>query len=140
MTKDNIQAQKATLFGDFCQIFIQEIEDRMNTPLGFRVTHRIQVKFFDYRYQYRFDLLQSEYEKQFQRVLDDLPDSEMEFPAYIPQSWQQFWKDSEKAGRAMNIMGPSPQNYLDKILLFGKKTILDVETKTEYIPEIIPAE
>jgi hypothetical protein len=140
MSSDNCLAQAITLVGDGCQIYTQRIEDKLNTPSGFRVTNRIQVRFFDYRYQYRFDLLQSEYEKQFQRVLDDLPDSEMEFPAYIPQSWQQFWKDSEKAGRAMNIMGPSPQNYLDKILLFGKKTILDVETKTEYIPEIIPAE
>ena len=65
MSSDNCLAQAITLVGDGCQIYTQRIEDKLNTPSGFRVTNRIQVRFFDYRYQYRFDLLQSEYEKQF---------------------------------------------------------------------------
>ena len=140
MTPDNRLAQAATLFGDFCQVFIQEIEDRINTPLGFSVTHRIQVKFADFRNQYQFDLLQGEYEKQFLRILNELPDAEMELPSYMPSYLQQFWRDSEKAGRAMKIMGPSPQDVLNRILLFDNLKPSKVEVKTENLPEILPVE
>ena len=129
-----------TLVGDGCQIYTQRIEDNLNTPSGYRKSYKIQVKFVDYRYQYRFDLTQLEYENQFRRVLNELPDSEMELPAWTPPSWQKFWEDSEKAGRAMKIMGPSPQDYIDRILLLGNKTLLDSNVKTENVPEIRPTE
>jgi hypothetical protein len=120
--------------------YTQRVEDNLNTPSGYRKSYKIQVKFVDYRYQYKFDLMQLEYENQFERVLKELPDSEMELPAGTPPAWQKFWKDSGKAGQAKKIMGPSPQDYIDGILLFGKKTLLDSDVKTEDIPEIRPTE
>ena len=140
MSSDNWLAKAMTLVGDGCQIYTQRIEDNLNTPSGYRKSYKIQVKFIDYRYQYRFDLTQLEYENQFRRVLNELPDSEMELPAGTPPSWQKFWEDSEKAGRAMKIMGPSPQDYIDRILLLGNKTLLDSNVKTENVPEIRPTE
>ena len=140
ITRDNVQAQIATLLGDCCQIYTQRIEDKLNTPSGFWAVSKTQVKFSDYRLQYKFDLMQLEYENQFQRLFNELPDAEMEFPAYIPQCWQQFWRDAEKAGRVMEILGPSPQNYLDRIILFGEEKPYKIESRTENIPEIRPAE
>jgi hypothetical protein len=140
MSYNNILAQRMTLLLDFCDVFIKKYQDRANTPFGFKVNYSVQVGFTDYRYQHKFDLMQLEYENQFRRLLKELPDTEMEFPVYMPQSWQQFWRDAEKAGRAMDILGPSPQNYLDRIILFGEEKPSKVESRTENIPEIRPAE
>ena len=123
-----------------CQVFIQEVEDKSNTPFGFKVSYGTRMKFVDYRQQYRFDLLQGDYETLFRRVFSELPDAEMELPSYMPQSWKQFWEDSEKAGRVMEQIGLSPQNMIDKAILFGKKTLIDVKKKTETVPEIKPIE
>ena len=84
--------------------------------------------------------MQGDYETLFRRVFSELPDAEMELPSYMPQSWKQFWEDSEKAGRVMEQIGLSPQNMLDKAILFGKKTLIDVKKKTETVPEIKPIE
>ena len=140
MTRDNVQAQIATLFGDGCQIYTQRIEDKLNTPSGFRAVSKTQVKFSDYRLQNKFGLMQLEYENQFRRLFNELPDSEIEFPSYMPSYLQQLWRDAEKAGRVMDILGPSPQNYLDRVILFGEEKPYKVESKTENIPEIRPAE
>jgi hypothetical protein len=140
MTFENRLAQAITLFGDWCDVYLKKIESKVNTPSGIRIEYRTQVKFLDYRLQYQFDLMQLEYENQFQRLFNELPDTEMELPAYIPQSWQQFWRDSEKAGRVRDILEPSPQNYLGRIILFGEEKPYKVESKTEDIPEYRPAE
>ena len=140
MTPDNRLAQVITLFGDWCDVYLKKIESKVNTPSGFRVEYRTQVKFSAYRLQYQFDLMQLEYESQFQRLFNELPNTEMEFPTYMLQSWQQLWKDAEKAGRVRDILGPSPQNYLDRIIFFGDEKPYKVESKTEDIPEYRPAE
>ena len=140
MTRDDVQAQIATLFGDWCQIYTQRIEDKLNTPSGFRVVYKTQVKFSDYRLQYKFDLMQLEYENQFQRLFNELPDSEIESPSYMPSYLQQLWRDAEKTRRVRDVLGPSPQDYLDRIILFNMEKPFKVEIKTEDIPEIKPAE
>ena len=140
MTFNNNMARAITLFGDWCDVYLKKIESRINTPSGFMVSSSTLVRFVDYKYQYKFDLQQIKYENVFRRVFNELPDTEMEFPTYMPQSWQQFWRDAEKAGRVMDILGPSYQNYLDRVILFGEGKPYKVESRTENIPEIRPAE
>ena len=140
MSSDNIQAQKITLLLELCDAYKTMYQERINTNSGLRVSYKVRVGFADYHYQHKFDLLQLDYENQLRRVYNELPDAEMEFPSYIPQSWQQLWRDAEKTGRAMEQIGPSPQNYLDRIILYGNQKPYKTEIKTENIPEIIPAE
>ena len=140
MTFNNRMAQAFTLLGDWCDVYLQKIKSRINTPSGFRVVYKTQVKFSDYRLQYKFNLMQLEYENQFQRLFNELPDSETESPSYMPSYLMPFWRDAEKAGRVRDILGPSPQNCLDRIILFGEEKPYKVESKTENIPEIRPAE
>ncbi len=140
MSSDNIWGQRVTLLLVLCDAYKTMYENRVNTSFGIKVSYKVQVGFTDYRYQHQFDLMQLEYEYQFRRLFNELPDTEMEFPTYMPQSWQQFWRDAEKAGRVMDILGPSPQNYLDRIIFFGKEKPYKVENKTDNIPEIRPVE
>ncbi|MCQ2275806.1 MAG: hypothetical protein MJZ87_02490 [Bacteroidales bacterium] len=140
MTKDNFYAQRVTLLLELCDAYKTMYQNRVNTTSGIRESYRVQMGFADYRYQYQFDIMQLEYENQFRTIFNELPDTKMDFPAYMPQSWQQFWMDAEKAGREMDILGPSPQNYLERIMLFGDEQPYKVEIKTENIPEIRPAE
>lgn len=140
MSSDNIWGQRVTLLLELCDAYKTMYENRVNTSSGIRVSYNVQVGFTNYRYQHQFDLMQLEYENQFQRLFKELPDAETESPSYMPSYLMPFWKDAEKAGRVRDILGPSPQNYLDRIILFGEEKPYKIESKTEDIPEYRPAE
>ena len=140
MSRDNLWAQRITLLLELCDAQITMYQNRVNTTSGIKVSYEVKVGFTDYRYQHQFDLMQLEYENQYRRLYNELPDPEMEFPPYMPQFSQQILRDAEKARRVTDILGPSPQNCLNRTILFGKERPYKVESSTEDIPEIRPAE
>ena len=51
-----------------------------------------------------------------------------------------LFRQAEKVRQAKEILGPSPMNMLNRVLLNCEKTILSQEKKTIMLPEIRPAE
>jgi len=139
MSANNIQAKMIALLGDFCHVFITKIEDKINTPSGYRTYTNTEIKFADLQKQVAFDRLQSAYEASLIDLLKQLPDPEVSFSKINPSA-QDLFRQAEKIRQAKEILGPSPMDLLNGILLNCEKTILSQEKKTIMLPEITPAE
>ena len=139
MSANNIQAKMIALLGDFCHVFITKIEDKINTPSGYRTYTNTEIKFADLQKQVAFDRLQSAYEASLIDLLKQLPDPEVSFSKINPSA-QDLFRQAEKIRQAKEILGPSPMDLLNRILLNCEKTILSQEKKTIMLPEITPAE
>ena len=86
-----------------------------------------------------FDRLQSAYEASFKKLLEQLPDPEVSFST-MNSSAQDLFRQAEKVRQAKEVLGPSPMDMLNRVLLNCEKTILSQEKKTIMLPEIRPAE
>ncbi len=139
MSTNNIQAQVITLLGDGCQFYTTKIEDRVNTPSGYRTNTNTVITFVDLQKQVEFDRLQSAYEASFKKLLEQLPDPEVSFST-MNSSAQDLFRQAEKVRQAKEVLGPSPMDMLNRVLLNCEKTILSQEKKTIMLPEIRPAE
>ena len=139
MSANNIQAQVIALLGDGCQLYTTKIEDIINTPSGYRTYTSTQIKFADMQKQVAFDKLQNAYDALFQDLLKQLPDPEVSFSETNPSA-QNLFRQAEIIHQAKEILGPSPMDMLNRIVLNCEKTILSQEKKTMMLPEIRPKE
>ena len=140
MSYNNIQAQMITLLGDACQIYINKIEDKINTPQGYKTGSNIQIRFVNIQDQLFFDQLQRAYDVLLKQTIKEIPEPEMSFPPWTSETMQQMMKQAERTRQAKEKLGPSPNDMLMRIVLFGEKTKISEKTEKIILPEIRPAE
>ena len=136
MSYNNIQAQVLTLFGDWCQIYTSKIEDKINTPQGYKTESDIQIRFVNIQDQMNFDQLQRAYDVLLAHTIEEIPEPDMSFPPWTSELTQQMIKQAERTRQAKEKIGPSPNDMLMRIILLEEKTMLSTEKETFFIPEI----
>ena len=129
-----------TLLGDACQIYINKIEDKINTPQGYKTGSNIQIRFVNMQDQLIFDQLQRAYDVLFAQTIKEIPEPDMSFPPWTSELTQQMIKQAERTRQAKEKIGPSPNDILMRIVLFGEKTKISEKTEKIILPEIRPAE
>lgn len=140
MSANNIQARTATLLGDLCQVFITNIENNINTPQGIRTNTNTKITFVEVQKQVEFDRLQLAYESLFENLMQQLPDPELSFSVITNPVAQELFRQAEKTRQAKDILGPSPVDMLNRMIMNCEKTVLSQEQKTIMLPEIRPDE
>ncbi|MBR4536059.1 MAG: hypothetical protein IKO62_05315, partial [Bacteroidales bacterium] len=140
MSYNNIQAQMITLLGDACQIYINKIEDKINTPQGYKIGSNIQITFVKIQDRLIFDQLQKAYDVLLAQTIEEIPEPDMSFPPWTSELTQQMIKQAERTRLAKEKLGPSPNDMLMRTILYGEKTKMSEKTEKINLPEIRPAE
>ena len=140
MSHNNTQAQMITLLGDACQIYINKIEDKINTPQGYKTGSDIQISFVNLQDQLIFDQLQRVYDVLLAKTIEEIPEPDMSFPPWTSELTQQMIKQAERTRQAKEKIGSSPNDILMRIVLWGEKTKISEKTEKINLPEIRPAE